>query len=68
MDCKHDQHSSGTPSFWRSRTGIGFIVIGAAAGYFLITEHLAHVVDEYIDEDHLIQATAGYMSICREFL
>jgi hypothetical protein len=44
MDCKHDQHSSGTPSFWRSRTGIGFIVIGAAAGYFLITEHLAHVV------------------------
>lgn len=31
-------------------------------------EHLAHVVDEYIDEDHLIQATAGYMSICREFL
>lgn len=44
MDCKHDQHASGTPSFWRSRTGIGFIVIGAAAGYFLITEHLAHVV------------------------
>lgn len=44
MDCKHDPHSSGTPGFWRSRSGIGFIVIGAVAGYFLITEHLAHVI------------------------
>jgi len=44
MGCKHDQHTSGTPGFWRSRSGIGFIVIGAVAGYFLITEHLAHVI------------------------
>lgn len=44
MGCKHDQHATGTPGFWRSRSGIGFIVIGVVAGYFLITEHLAHVI------------------------
>lgn len=32
------------PSFWGSRYAIGLIVIGAVAGYFLLTEHLAHVV------------------------
>ena len=32
------------PSFWRSRYAIGLIVIGAIAAYFLLTEHLAHVV------------------------
>jgi hypothetical protein len=32
------------PSFWASRYAIGLIVIGAVAGYFLLTEHLAHVV------------------------
>ena len=31
-------------SFWRSRYALGFIVIGAVAAYFLLTEHLAHVV------------------------
>ena len=44
MGYKHDQHSTETPGFWRSRSGIGFIVIGAVAGYFLLTEHLAHVI------------------------
>lgn len=44
MGCKHDQHATGTPGFWRSRSGIGFIVIGVVAGYFLLTEHLAHVI------------------------
>ena len=34
----------GPPSFWRSRYAIGLIVIGAIAAYFLLTEHLAHVV------------------------
>lgn len=34
----------GPPRFWASRYGMGFIVIGAVAGYFLLTEHLAHVV------------------------
>lgn len=31
-------------SFWRSRYGIGFLVFGAIAAYFLLTEHLAHVM------------------------
>lgn len=32
------------PGFWTSRHAIGLVVIGAVAGYFLLTEHLAHVV------------------------
>ena len=32
------------PSFWRSRFAIGYLVIGAVAAYYLLTEHLAHVV------------------------
>ena len=32
------------PSFWSSRYAIGLVVIGAVAAYFLVTEHLAHVV------------------------
>ena len=31
-------------SFWRSRYALGYLVIGAVAAYFLLTEHLAHVV------------------------
>jgi hypothetical protein len=31
------------PSFWRTRYGIGLLVLGAVATYFLLTEHLAHV-------------------------
>ncbi|MDP2818869.1 MAG: DUF2933 domain-containing protein [Polaromonas sp.] len=30
------------PPFWRSRYGIGLIVFGAVAAYFLLTEHRAH--------------------------
>lgn len=33
------------PRFWGSRYSYGLIVIGAVATYFLLTEHLAHVVD-----------------------
>ena len=43
MDHDHNGHEA-PPSFWSSRYAIGFIVIGAIAGYFLLTEHLAHVV------------------------
>lgn len=32
------------PSFWRSRTGVVLIGFLAIAGYFLITEHTAHVL------------------------
>lgn len=41
----HDPAGHGTPpSFWASRYALGMIVFGAVAVYFLVTEHLAHVV------------------------
>lgn len=43
MNHGHGEHER-PPSFWTSRYAIGLIVIGAVAGYFLLTEHLAHVV------------------------
>lgn len=33
---------STAPPFWRSRYGIGLLVFGAIAAYFLLTEHRAH--------------------------
>lgn len=30
-------------SFWRSRYGVGLVVLGSVAGYFLWTEHRAHL-------------------------
>ncbi|WP_349570499.1 DUF2933 domain-containing protein [Azotobacter salinestris] len=42
---KHDHGMHETPSgFWRSRYAVGLLVIGAVAGYFLLTEHTAHVL------------------------
>lgn len=39
----HDPGGPETPpGFWGSRYAIGLIVIGAVAGYFLLTEHRAH--------------------------
>jgi hypothetical protein len=32
------------PGFWSSRYAVGLLVIGGIAGYYLFTEHLAHVV------------------------
>ena len=32
----------GAPPFWRSRYAIGFLVLGAVAAYFLLSEHRAH--------------------------
>jgi hypothetical protein len=43
MDHDLGQHQN-PPRFWGSRYSIGLIVIGAAAGYFLLSEHMAHVV------------------------
>jgi len=41
----HDPADHETPpSFWSSRYAIGLVVVGAVAAYFLLTEHLAHVV------------------------
>ena len=36
-----DQDSA--PPFWRSRYAIGFLVFGAVAAYFLLSEHRAHL-------------------------
>lgn len=43
MDHQHDRHEP-PPGFWRSRHAIGLVVLGSVAAYFLLTEHLAHVV------------------------
>jgi hypothetical protein len=39
----HDQHDPG-PAFWRSRVGIGFLVLAAVAAWFLWEEHRAHLL------------------------
>jgi hypothetical protein len=41
---EHHGHNESPPRFWRSRYGIGLLVLGAIAGYFLLKEHTAHVV------------------------
>jgi hypothetical protein len=48
MSYDHDNHheryqDDEPPSYWRTRYGIGLLVLGAVAAYFLLTEHLAHV-------------------------
>ena len=42
MDSNH-QHDTEPASFWRSRYGVGLVVLGSVSGYFLWTEHRAHV-------------------------
>jgi hypothetical protein len=36
-------HDQAPPSFWRSRHGIGWLVLAGIAGWFLWTEHRAHL-------------------------
>ncbi len=43
MEHPHEGHEA-PPSFWTTRYAIGLLVIGGVAAYFLLTEHLAHVV------------------------
>ncbi len=43
MNHEHENHSE-PGGFWRSRYALGYLVIGAVAAYFLLTEHLAHVI------------------------
>ena len=43
MNHQHQGNDS-PPSFWTTRYAIGSVVIGGVAAYFLLTEHLAHVV------------------------
>jgi hypothetical protein len=42
-DQHHQQHDT-PPGFLGSRYAIGYLVIGAVAAYFLLTEHLAHTI------------------------
>ena len=42
MDIVHT-HGQPTPSFWRSRYGIGGLVLAGIAAWFLWTEHRAHL-------------------------
>lgn len=47
MNTSHNQqrgHDDAAPGFWSSRYAIGLVVMGGVAAYFLLTEHLAHVV------------------------
>ena len=32
------------PKFWGSKYSIGYLVLGAIAAYFLLTEHYAHTI------------------------
>jgi hypothetical protein len=38
------EHTAVQQSFWRSPSGIAFSVFLAVAGFFLLTEHTAHVM------------------------
>ena len=38
----NDEHRH-PPGFWGSPYSIGMVVMGVAAGYYLLTEHRAHV-------------------------
>ena len=44
MNHENDQQAGQVcaPPFWRSRYGIGLLVFGAVAAYFLLAEHRAH--------------------------
>ena len=42
MNHDHSAHDSEPKGFWGTRYAIGLIVLGAIAGYFLLTEHRAH--------------------------
>ena len=42
MNHDHSQNGSEPKGFWSSRYAIGLLVMGAAAAYFLVSEHRAH--------------------------
>ena len=44
MNDNHDLQpgQSAAPPFWRSRYGLGLVLFGAIAAYFLLSEHRAH--------------------------
>ena len=40
----HESYDARPPGFWRSRFGLGWLVLAAAAGWFLWEEHRAHLL------------------------
>lgn len=57
---KSPVEATGAPGFWRSRYAIGLVVMGAVAGYFLLTEHLAHTLGAL---PHLLLAACPLMHV-----
>jgi heme/copper-type cytochrome/quinol oxidase subunit 4 len=39
----HEHHTQTSGSWWRSRTGLVLLVFLGIIGFFLVTEHTAHV-------------------------
>lgn len=39
------EHTHPTSSFWHSRRGIALLILGVAAGFFLLFEHRAHALE-----------------------
>jgi hypothetical protein len=39
-----DARSNGSPAFWRSPGGIALLVVALVGGFFLYTEHRAHLL------------------------
>lgn len=39
-----DRSSDFHPPFWKTRFAAGWLVLGGVAAYFLLTQHLAHVM------------------------
>ncbi|MBN8488586.1 MAG: DUF2933 domain-containing protein [Burkholderiales bacterium] len=44
MDHSNSSPDARPPSFWRSRSAIAFIVMGAVATWYLWAEHRAHLL------------------------
>lgn len=40
----HAHNSHSTSTFWRSRSGIALLILGAVAAFFLLSEHRAHAL------------------------
>lgn len=39
-----DRSADRHPPFWKTRFAAGWLVLGGVAAYFLLTQHLAHVM------------------------
>lgn len=40
----HDRDAHSHPPFWRTRYAFGWLILIAISAYFLITQHLAHLM------------------------